>query len=303
VIRYAGFGKRFGPVVAVQGLDLEVGNGEILALIGPNGSGKTTCLKAAVGLVRPSSGAVLVLGLDPFLRPAARERLGYLPQRLGFPEAATALEVMRFHARLRRAPPSAVGELLERFGLDASAARRTDTFSGGMRQRLGLAVAMLGDPAALVLDEPSAALDPSASLAMRDALREMGNEGRTIAFASHDLTEVGALADRVAVFDEGELRALGAPRELAERLGLPSRLRLGVPGIVSAAAEAARRAGAHGVALTGDGISCEIPPGREGAVLEALRTLGAPLEALSVVEPGVEDVYRALLRPAPRLVA
>ncbi|HSM36014.1 MAG TPA: ABC transporter ATP-binding protein [Longimicrobiales bacterium] len=303
MIRYSGFGKRFGPVDAVRDLDLAVGEGETLALIGPNGSGKTTCLKAAVGLVRPSSGEVRVLGLDPFLRPAARERLGYLPQRLGFPEAATGLDVMRFHARLRRAPSTAVGELLERFGLDAAADRRTDTFSGGMRQRLGLAVAMLGDPGALILDEPSAALDPSASLAVRDALRDLGDEGRTIAFASHDLAEVGALADRVAVFDGGELRALGTPRVLAGELGLPMRLRLDAPGVVPAAAEAARRAGAQGVVMTAEGISCEIPPGREGAVLEALRVLGVPLEALSVVEPGVEDIYRALLKPAPRLVA
>jgi ABC-type multidrug transport system ATPase subunit len=303
VIRYEGFAKRFGPVEAVRELDLAVGDGETLALIGPNGSGKTTCLKAAVGLVRPSSGTVRVLGLDPFLRPAARERLGYLPQRLGFPEAATGLEVMRFHARLRHARPAAVGELLERFGLAGAAGRRTDTFSGGMRQRLGLAVAMLGDPSALVLDEPSAALDPSASLSVRDALRDLGDEGRTIAFASHDLAEVGALADRVAVFDEGEVRALGTPRQLAERLGLPSRLRLGAPGVASAAAEAARRAGAQAVAVSGDGISCEIPPGRAPAVLEALRLIGVPMAALTVTEPDVEDVYRALLRPAPRLVA
>lgn len=303
MIRYDRFAKRYGQVDAVRNLDLEVRDGEILALIGPNGSGKTTCLKAAVGLVRPSAGTVTVAGLDPFRRPGARSRLGYLPQRLGFPEAASALEVMRFHAALREARPGAAEELLERFGLAAAAGRRTDTFSGGMRQRLGLAVAMLEDPAALVLDEPSAALDPSASLAVRDALRDLGGDGRTIVFASHDLAEVGALADRVAVFADGELRALGEPRELAASLELPSRLRLGVSGVATAAAEVARRAGAERVSVTSGVLSCEIPPGGEAAVVEALRALGAPFEELSVVEPGVEDVYRAVLRPAPRLVA
>ena len=303
MIRYARFGKRYGRVDAVRDLDLEVREGEILALIGPNGSGKTTCLKAALGLVRPTTGTVTVAGLDPFRRPDARSRLGYLPQRLGFPEAASAREVVRFHATLRRAPAGAAEKLLERFGLSAAAGRRTDTFSGGMRQRLGLAVALLDDPAALVLDEPSAALDPSASLAVRDALRDLGGEGRTIVFASHDLAEVGALADRVAVFVDGELRALGAPRELATGLELPSRLRLGVSGVAAAAAEAARRAGAARVTVAGGVLSCEIPPGGEAGVVEALRALGAPFEELSVVEPGVEDVYRAMLRPAPRLVA
>lgn len=303
MIRYEGFGKRYGRVDAVRGLDLRVREGETLALIGPNGSGKTTCLKAAVGLVRPSEGSVRVLGLDPFRRPAARERLGYLPQRLGFPEAASAAEVMRFHARLRRAPADVAPELLARLGLAAAAGRRTDTFSGGMRQRLGLAVALLGDPAVLVLDEPSAALDPSASLAVRDALRDLAGDGRTIVFASHDLAEVGALADRLALFDDGALRALGAPRELAADLELPSRLRLGGVGVGPAAAEAVRRAGARRVALAGDELTCDVPPGEEGAVLEALRELGPPPEAISVVTPGVEDVYRALLRPAPRLVA
>ncbi len=303
MIRYQGFAKRYGPVNAIAGLDLEVREGEILALIGPNGSGKTTCLKAAVGLVKPTAGTVRVDGLDPFRRPEARARLGYLPQRLGFPEAASALEVMRFHATLRRARPGAAEQLLERFELSAASGRRTDTFSGGMRQRLGLAVAMLDDPPTLVLDEPSAALDPSASLAVRDALRGLGGDGRTIVFASHDLAEVGALADRVAVFVDGELRALGSHRELAADLELPSRLRLAVSGAAAEAGEAARRAGARRVAVAGDIVSCEIPAGEEAVVVEALRSLGAPFEELSLVEPDVEDVYRAVLRPAPRLVA
>ncbi|MEN8377053.1 MAG: ABC transporter ATP-binding protein [Gemmatimonadota bacterium] len=303
MIRYEGFAKRYGQVEAVRDLTMEVRDGETLALIGPNGSGKTTCLKGALGLIRPSEGSVDVAGRDPFSDPGARAAIGYLPQRLGFPEGATAEEILHFHAGLRGADVARVGDLLDRFGLADAGSRRADTFSGGMRQRLGLAVTLVGDPEALVLDEPSAALDPSASLAIRDALGALREQSRTLVFSSHDLAEVGTLADRVAVFVAGELRALGSPRELAASFGLPSRLRLAVSAGGAGVAEAALRAGAQDVSVADDVLSCRVAPGAEAGVLEALRALGAPLGELSVTEPGVEDVYRAITAPAPRLVA
>ena len=211
MIRYEGFTKRYGGILAVDALDLEVRRGETVALVGPNGSGKTTSLKALVGLVRPSAGRVFAGGFDASLEgPAARTRLGYLPQRLSFPDGATARDTMRFFARLRGAQGSEAGPLLERVGLDAAADRPVDGFSGGMRQRLGLAIALLGRPVALVLDEPSAALDPSGALLVRDLIREIAAEGTTVLLSSHDLAEVAALADRIAIFVEGRLRAEGS---------------------------------------------------------------------------------------------
>ncbi|MEN8377125.1 MAG: ABC transporter ATP-binding protein, partial [Gemmatimonadota bacterium] len=146
MIRYTEFTKHYGQVEAVKDLTMEVRDGETLALIGPNGSGKTTCLKGALGLVRPTTGSVEVAGRDPFREPDARAAIGYLPQRLGFPEGATAEEILRFHAGLRGADAARVGDLLDRFGLADAGSRRADTFSGGMRQRLGLAVTLVGDP-------------------------------------------------------------------------------------------------------------------------------------------------------------
>jgi Cu-processing system ATP-binding protein len=220
VIRYEGFAKSYGRVVAVAGLDLELRAGETLGCIGPNGSGKSTTLKAAVGLVRPTRGRVLVDGLDATQGPAARARLGYLPQRLSFPDGVTAREAIRFYARLRGAAPGEADSLLERVGLADAAARMTDGFSGGMRQRLGLAIALLGRPRALVLDEPSAALDPTGALLVRDLIREIGAEGTTVLLSSHDLGEVQALADRVAIFTSGRVIAVGTPAELEARAGV-----------------------------------------------------------------------------------
>lgn len=214
MIRYEQFTKRFGRVLAVDSLDLEVMAGETLALIGPNGSGKTTTLKAALGLVRATGGRVLVDGLDADGQGReARRHVGYLPQRLTFPDGLTAREVLRLYARVRGAEPEL--RLLDRVELLDAADRAVDGFSGGMRQRLGIAIALLGSPQVLVLDEPTASLDPSGALTVRDIVTRIANEGTTVLLSSHDLAEVAALADRVAVFVGGRLRALGTPADLA----------------------------------------------------------------------------------------
>lgn len=303
MIRYDGFTKRFGKLVAVRGLDLDVAPGEALALIGPNGSGKTTTLKAALGLIRPTAGRVRIGGRDAADR-AARSKIGYLPQRLTFPEGCTAREALRLYARLRRAQDD-LDALLERVGLTEAADRPANTFSGGMRQRLGLAIALLGGPEALVLDEPTAALDPSGALVVRDLVAAIREEGTTVILSSHDLAEVSALADRVGVFVAGRLEALGTPAELVRDLRLPARLRVGLEGaaVPPHAQAAAERAGARRVHQDGQVLHCEIAPGREAAVLDALRTCGAAVTEISVRPPGLEEVYRAVTVMRPRLSA
>ncbi|HEX6091335.1 MAG TPA: ABC transporter ATP-binding protein [Gemmatimonadales bacterium] len=219
MISYRGLTKDFGAVRAVDGVDLDVRPGETLALIGPNGSGKTTTLKALVGLVRPTAGRITLDGIDVIGEgAAARRRLGYLPQRLTFPEGITAREVVDYFARLRGLDVSPI-PLLARVGLAAAAGRAVDGFSGGMRQRLGIALALLGEPAALILDEPSAALDPSGALMVRDILTDIRREGTTILISSHDLGEVAALADRIAVFVAGRIVATGSLAELEVACG------------------------------------------------------------------------------------
>ncbi len=219
MIEYRGFTKRFGDVLAANAINLTVPFGESVALIGPNGSGKTTTLKALLGLIRPTAGQVLVDGIDVVTGGAEiRARIGYLPQRLSFPEGASALETLRLYARLRRVPASTLPELLERVGLADVADRVVDGFSGGMRQRLGLAIALLGDPHTLVLDEPSAALDPSGALMVRDLIRSIHAEGRTVLLCSHDLAEVAALAKRLAIFVQGRVCAAGTLEDLGRNV-------------------------------------------------------------------------------------
>jgi len=220
MISYRGYTKRFGTLLAVDALNLDVRAGETLALIGPNGSGKTTTLKAALGLVGATTGRVVVGGHDVTADGRhARARLGYLPQRLTFPEGCTARELLGFYARVRRAWSGDVERLLSRVALGDVADRVVDDFSGGMRQRLGLAIALLGAPDALVLDEPTAALDPSGALLLRDLLAEIRREGTTVLLSSHDLAEVAALADRVGIFVAGRLALLGPTPELVRGLG------------------------------------------------------------------------------------
>lgn len=304
MIEYSGFTKRFGAVEAVRELDLSVRPGETLALVGPNGSGKTTTLKAALGLVRPTSGAVRVDGLDAATAGRqARSRLGYLPQSLTFPEGCGAREVGRFYARLRGAPAADVDRLLDRVGLADAAGRTAEAFSGGMKQRLGIALALLGRPRALVLDEPTAALDPTGSLAVRDLVAEIAAEGTTVVLSSHDLAEVGALAHRVAIFVAGRLAALGTPDELVASLGLRARVQVGIDTWHPDPRERAERAGAEAVDWEAGVLRCEVVPGREGALLDALREAGTAVSQVAVRAPGLEEVYRAATAGSGRRVA
>jgi Cu-processing system ATP-binding protein len=326
MIRYSGFSKSFGSLTAVHELDLAVGRGETLAVLGPNGSGKTTTLKAALGLVRPTSGTVRVAGHDATRAGRlARARLGYLPQRLTFPEGCTAREAMALFARIRGADPGEIGRLLERVGLAEAADRTAETFSGGMRQRLGLAIALLGAPSALILDEPTAALDPSGALMVRDLVEMIRKEGTTVLLSSHDLAEVSVLADRIAIFVGGRVAALGSRRELVRELGLVARLRVecaevagsgraelawpgpadaGDPAGVCGSTEPGRlaallaRAGGRRIRWEGGVVLCDLEPGREALVLEALREAQLPATEISVERPGLEEIYRAVTMPS-----
>lgn len=221
MIVYHGFTKRYSDVLAVEPLSLTVEEGETLALVGPNGSGKTTLLKGTAGLVRATAGRIAVAGYDVAKNGReARRAVGYMPQRLGFPEGVTAREVLRLVARLRDTDLPRPELLLERVGLEQVLDRQIETLSGGMRQRFALAIALLGDPQVLLLDEPSAALDPTGSLLMRDLLCGLREEGKTIVMSSHDLMEVEAVADRLAVFVAGKLVAAGEVAALASSLDL-----------------------------------------------------------------------------------
>jgi ABC-2 type transport system ATP-binding protein len=214
--------KRYrGGVDALRGVDLEVVPGELVGLLGPNGAGKSTLVKSAVGLVRPTGGTVTVCGA-PAGTPAARRALGYLAELFRFPGWSTADEVLTLHQRLAGSEGGwgERAELLALVGLPDVAARRMETMSKGMQQRVGIAQALVGKPQLLLLDEPTSALDPAGRRIVRDLLVELRRRGVAVLLNTHLLSEVEHVCDRVAIIDRGELLAAGSPAELANPQGV-----------------------------------------------------------------------------------
>jgi nitrous oxidase accessory protein len=200
-----GLTKRFGPVTAVEDLSFTVEAGEAVALWGPNGAGKSTVLHCLLGIVR-YDGTIELGGCDPHRHgKAARRLVGFVPQQIYLPEDFTVREVVDFFARLKGASPETIPAVLERLGLAAHAEKRVGTLSGGMKQRVALAVALLGDPPILLLDEPTASLDAQSRRDFLYLLGELKRSGKTLLFSSHRQDEILSLADRVLILEQGRL--------------------------------------------------------------------------------------------------
>jgi ABC-2 type transport system ATP-binding protein len=213
--------KRYGPVHALRGVDLELEDGELLGLLGPNGAGKSTLVKIACGLVRPTRGHVRVCG-EPAGSRAARSALGYLAELFRFPGWCTADEVLTLHQRLAGSEGGERerGELLELVGLADARRRKVEAMSKGMQQRLGIAQALVGSPRLLVLDEPTSALDPAGRRTVRVMLEEVRSRGIAVLLNSHLLSEVELVCDRVAILLDGSVVAAGTPDQLARARGV-----------------------------------------------------------------------------------
>jgi ABC-2 type transport system ATP-binding protein len=223
VIVTRGLTKRYGRVVAVEDLNLEVAEGEVFGLLGPNGSGKTTTILMLLGLTEPTSGEARVLGLDPMREPLkVKARVGYLPDQVGFYGELTAWENLRYTTRLLGLPEAEakarIEEVLRRMGLWEVRDRRVSAFSRGMRQRLGLAEVLLKRPQVAILDEPTLGLDPEAAREFLDLIKGLKAEGLTVLLSSHLLHQVQEICDRVGLFHKGRLALLGRVEELAARV-------------------------------------------------------------------------------------
>jgi ABC-2 type transport system ATP-binding protein len=216
-----GLRKRYGAVEALRGVDLEVGEGQLVGLLGPNGAGKSTLVKILVGLVRPSGGDASVAGAPAGSR-TARGTLGYLAELFRFPGWYTADEVLELHQRLAGSTGGADERkrLLELVVLDEARDRRVDGMSKGMQQRLGIAQALVGQPRVLLLDEPTSALDPVGRRIVRELLEGLRDRGTSVLLNSHLLSEVELVCDHVAILRGGEVVAAGAPHDLAKARGI-----------------------------------------------------------------------------------
>jgi Cu-processing system ATP-binding protein len=295
VISYRAFTKRFGPHRAVEDLTVAVGRGEVVALLGPNGSGKTTTLKAAAGLIAPTSGQVLVGDPGhPASAAEARAALSFLPQKVSFPESLSGREVLEFYRALRHAPAERTDVVLRFASLNGASGRAVGTYSGGMVQRLGLAVALLPDAPVILLDEPTAALDPDGLCAFYGLVERTRREGRTVFFTSHQLGDVERLADRFAVLVEGRLAACLGGRELRDRLSergvMRLRLDAPVPHLLERVRERAPRA-----VWAGDELVVPGPAALRPAVLDLVRAAGAHVRGLTAEEGRLDGLYAELV--------
>ena len=306
-----GLVKRYGARTVLDAVSLTVRAGELLALLGPNGAGKTTLVEIVEGYRRGDGGDVRVLGTDPATGgPSLRARVGLMLQGGGIDPRAQPRETLRQYGRFHAEPRDA-DELLDLVGLQAVARTRYRRLSGGERQRLGLALALVGRPEVVLLDEPTAGMDPEARAATRAIVASLRDDGAAILLTSHDLTDVERLADRICVLDGGRLVATGTAAELSA--GATPRLRFRLDRALAthellalAGAVGAVRPGATVVA-DGDGGRYSIdgaPP--EPAVIAAVATwcLGAGLLLVDLETAGgsLEDVYLGLVsagRDAP----
>jgi Cu-processing system ATP-binding protein len=294
-VAISGVAKRYGKVEAVKDVSFALGEGETVALVGHNGAGKTTLIKLMLGLIRPSAGEVRVLGQDPATGDfSVRQRLGYLPESVAFHMALTGRETLAFYARLKRVDVACAFQLFDRVGLSAAAADRpVRTYSKGMRQRLGLAQALLGQPRVLLLDEPTSGLDPALRRHFYDLLSELRAAGTSILLSSHALTELEGQTDRVVIVNEGVKIADGTLDSLRCLAQLPTRISVKVANDGSAAKWTSN--GALWKETGRQTLEAEVAAEDKVAVLKQVTSDPADVVALHVVEPTLDDLYAHFL--------
>mgnify|MGYP001164691864 CR=1 FL=1 len=297
-ISLRGVCKRFGSLLAVDGVDLDIRRGEVFGLIGHNGAGKSTLFKMMLGLLTPSAGTILLAGapVSGAGARAVRRGIGYLPENVVLWDNLSGLETLRFFARLKAVPASECAPALAKVGLEAAAARPVREYSKGMRQRLGFAQALLGRPRVLFLDEPTTGLDPHAIRAFWDTLAGLREQGVTIVISSHILAELQHRVDRLAVLASGRVHALGSVQQLRDERNLPLTVTLHLAGRDLPEAEralaplAAATAGLACERCT-EGLRVRCPRQAKVALLQALAPLGERLLDLQIAEPSLEDLF------------
>ena len=223
-IRTRALTKRYGTFTAVDRLDLTVRHGEVFGLLGPNGAGKTTTILMLLGLSEPSSGTARVLDLDPAREPiAVKHKVGYLPDNVGFYGDMTGRQNLRYTARLNGLPhkvaEARIDDLLGRVGLADAGDAKVETYSRGMKQRLGLADVLVKEPSIVILDEPTTAIDPAGVVEVLELVRQLARDGAAVLLASHLLHQVQQVCDQVGIFVAGKLIASGAMEKLSGQLG------------------------------------------------------------------------------------
>ncbi|MSO86127.1 MAG: ATP-binding cassette domain-containing protein [Acidimicrobiia bacterium] len=296
-IEVEGLVRRFGDIVAVAGVDLEVKQGEIFGFLGPNGAGKTTVVRMLTTLLRPSAGVARVAGHDVVSAAGAvRRSIGVALQDAAIDPLMTGRELVRLQAVLHgisRTEADRRGDvLLDRVGLSLASQRRVGTYSGGMRRRLDLALALVHEPSVLFLDEPTTGLDPTSRRALWDEVRRLNQEGTTVFLTTQYLEEADVLAGRIAIIDDGRIVREGDPKVLKEAVG-DYRLQVTVASHQLPVARQALAAfgdprPSHETAVA---IGLRAGPTTVSAALRALEDAGVPVEQVELDAPSLDDVF------------
>ena len=297
VIKVRGLHKSYGELEAVRGIDLEVAGREVFAFLGPNGAGKTTIVEILEGYRERSAGEVTVLGADPADPPSQwRQRIGIVLQECNLQPELTVRESLELYAGYYTAPRS-VAETIELVGLEQAADQRAGRLSGGQQRRLDVALALVGDPELLFLDEPTTGFDPSARRQAWEMIASLRGLGKTVFLTTHYMEEAQALADRVAIIAGGEIVAEGAPDELGGRSGAASSISFRLPAGVVAAdlpGDVLREIGGTGPANGEVQLRTEDPVAILNALTGWALARDLKLDGLEVRRPSLEDVYLEL---------
>jgi len=290
-IELEGLTKRFGDVVAVDDLDLTVEEGEIFGFLGPNGAGKSTTIDILLDFLRPTSGSVTVLGHDAQSEGLpVRNRIGVLPDAYHVYDRLTGRQHVEFAIEMKAADDDPE-ELLERVRVADAADRKAGGYSKGMRQRLVLAMALVGDPDLLVLDEPSTGLDPNGAREMREIIREENDRGTTVFFSSHIMEQVEAVCDRVAIINRGKLVAVDTIDGLRDSTETGETLYVYVDDLDEETLERVRGLEGVGNASVDDGrLRVAVDGVSKFAVLHDIDEI-VPIQDFSVVESSLEDLF------------
>jgi ABC-2 type transport system ATP-binding protein len=308
VLRASGLSKRFGDLVAVDGVGFEVAVGETYGLLGPNGAGKTTTVSMICGLLDPDAGEIVVCGdrMDGS-GTAAKAHIGYVPQEVALYPDLTAKENLRFFGRLyglRGADlQKRVDGVLDVVGLRDRADERVDHYSGGMKRRLNIAAGLLHDPKLLILDEPTVGVDPQSRHAIFDNVERLASEGVAVVYTTHYMEEAERLCDRVGIIDGGKIIAEGTRRQLVERLGQLDRVEIvGTGPLHEFAARAKQIESVQDATATEEQIHVLVRGGRHvlPRLLEAADQAGVAVSSVEVVEPDLEAVFLHLTGKALR---
>jgi ABC-2 type transport system ATP-binding protein len=296
-IEVDGLTKKYKDVTAVDDLSFNIRTGEIFGLLGPNGAGKTTTIKAILSLIHANSGEIKINGFDIKKQGIeARRSVGYLPERVAFYDNLTPLQTLHFFCELWGVDKSVAKPLISEVGLEDAIGRKVGTYSKGMVQLLGVAQVMLGNPPIYILDEPMAGLDARWVKTIREKIKMLNEQGASILFSSHILSEVENICDRVAIINKGELIAEDTVANLNKYLKIKPRLEISIPGLNGKIPEVIKSLkGVEAVDAKDDELFVTCESSVRSKVITALEDAGLKIDNIKTIEPSLEEAFVKLV--------